>query len=63
MHSASPRKDSKMLSEQLDDQTIRNTYLDTKDIIRLFKEQQAHGIEAMNLKLVIDLLGTIEVDK
>jgi len=52
-----------MLSEQLDDQTIRNTYLDTKDIIRLFKEQQAHGIEAMNLKLVIDLLGTIEVDK
>lgn len=52
-----------MLSEQLTEETVRNTWMNTNDIIKLFKEQKADGIEAMNLKLVIDLLSTIGVRK
>jgi len=48
-----------MLSEQLTDDTIRNTYFDTDDILNLFMAEKEHGIDGMNLKLLIDLLEDI----
>jgi len=48
-----------MLSEKLNEDTIRNTYFDTDDILTLFMAEKEHGIDGMNLKLLIDLLEDI----
>lgn len=48
-----------MLSEQLTDDTMRNTYFDTDDILNLFMAEKEQGIDGMNLKLLIDLLEDI----
>ena len=48
-----------MLSEQLTEDVLRNTHINTKDIVEVFTDELNQGIEGMNLKLVIDLLEDV----
>lgn len=48
-----------MLSQRLNEETLRNTYFDTDDILTLFMAEKDHGIDGMNLKLLIDLLEDV----
>jgi len=48
-----------MLSERLNEETLRSTYFNTDDILTLFMAEKEHGIHGMNLKLLIDLLEDI----
>jgi len=48
-----------MLSEQLTEDVLRNTHINTKDIVEVFTDELNQGIEGMNLKLMIDLLEDV----
>lgn len=48
-----------MLSEKLTEDVLRNTHINTKDIVEVFTDELKQGIEGMNLKLVIDMLEDV----
>lgn len=48
-----------MLSENLTKEIIDNTHFETDDIVQMFQGLSAKGYSAMNLKLVLDLLGSL----
>lgn len=48
-----------MLSEKLTEDVLRNTHINTKDIVEVFTDELKEGIEGMNLKLVIDMLEDV----
>jgi len=48
-----------MLSENLNEDMIRNTYFKTDEIVQMFHGLSENGYSAMNLKLVLDLLGSL----
>jgi hypothetical protein len=47
------------LSENLTKEIIDNTHFETDDIVQMFQGLSAKGYSAMNLKLVLDLLGSL----
>lgn len=53
-------KGKQMLSENLTKENIQNLHFETDEIIEMFQNLEGKGYSAMNLKLIIDLIGTLE---
>jgi len=47
------------LTEKLTEENIRNLTIKTDNLVALFTYLQTEGYEAMNLKLIIDMMGSI----
>lgn len=49
-----------MLTENLTEEKLKGLRYSTADLVELFKQLDKKGYSGMNLKLIIDLIGTLE---